>query len=218
MAAQLQRRPVRGTWVQTERAAHEAWAGLISRQPRAAALLHLLVANMDQRGGLVASQATLAQLMGVSTATIKRALTVLTDELWIEVVRLGSERGGVNVYVVNRRVAWADKRDNQRYAAFDARILVSESEQSGPIPDDLPPLKQIPSMAPGEGQLPHGEGLPPPSQPSMAGMEPDLPAVQEQPDPWAEQRKELERRDAAGIPRSIPDRDPNTIDWVDDHS
>ena len=191
MPASPQQRPVRGTWVQTERAAHEAWAGLISRQPRAAALLHLIVANMDQRGGLVASQATLAQLMGVSVATVKRALVVLTDELWIEVMRVGSERGGVNAYVVNRRVAWADKRDNQRYAAFDARILVSESEQAAPITDDLPPLRQIPSLVPGEAQLPGGAGLEPPSQPSIEGLEPDLPAIQH-------------------------DRDPNTIDWVDE--
>lgn len=190
MTSPLQR-PVRGTWVQTERAAHEAWAGLISRQPRAAALLHLIVANMDRRGGLVASQATLAQLMGVSTATVKRALRVLSDELWIEIVRVGSERGGVNAYVVNRRVAWADKRDNQRYAAFDARILVSESEQDGPISDALPPLRQIPSLSPGEEQLPHGPGAEPPSQPSIAGLEPDLPAIQH-------------------------DRDPSTIDWVDE--
>ena len=117
---------IRGTWVQTERAAHEAWAALIGRQPRAAALLHLMVANMDRSGALVASQGTLGKLMGVSVATIKRALIVLTDECWIDVVRVGSERGGVNAYVVNRRVAWADKRENQRYAAFDARILLAK--------------------------------------------------------------------------------------------
>lgn len=163
--------------MQTERAAHEAWAALITRQPRAAALLHLLVANMDQRGSLVASQGTLAQLLEVSTATIKRALKILSDELWIEVVRLGSERGGVNAYVVNRRVAWADKRENQRFAMFDARILASERDQPAPIPDNLPPLRQIPAISPGEGQLPHGLGLDPPAQPSMEGMEPDLPEL-----------------------------------------
>lgn len=166
---------VRGTWVQTERAAHEAWAGLIGRQPRAAALLHLLVANMDRSGALVASQATLASLMGVSVATIKRALIVLTDECWIDVVRIGSERGGVNGYVVNRRVAWADKRSNQRYAAFDARILVSEAEQDGPIQDNRPPLRQLPALSPGEMQLPHGDGMPPPAQTSL--VEPELPSL-----------------------------------------
>lgn len=174
---QLQQGSVRGTWVQTERAAHEAWAVLINRQPRAAALLHLMVANMDRSGALVASQATLSKLMGVSVATIKRALTVLTDECWIDVVRVGSERGGVNAYVVNRRVAWADKRENQRYASFDARILVSEEEQDGPIPDDRPQLRQLPVLSPGEIQLPAGDGSPPPSQPTLDGLEPELPAL-----------------------------------------
>ena len=176
---------VRGTWVQTERSAHEAWAALINRQPRAAALLHLLVANMDRSGALVASQATLATLMGVSVATVKRALVVLSDECWIDIVRVGSERGGVNAYVVNRRVAWADRRENQRYAAFDARILVSEAEQDAPIQDARPPLRQLPSLAPGDMQLPHGEGMPPPSQPPL--VEADLPALR---------------------------RDPDTLDWV----
>lgn len=180
--------PVRGTWVQTERAAHEAWAGLIGRQPRAAALLHLLVANMDRSGALVASQATLANLMGVSVATVKRALIVLSDECWVDVVRVGSERGGVNAYVVNRRVAWADKRENQRYASFDARILVSESEQDAPARDDLPPLRQMPSLSPGDMQLPHGEGLPPPVQPSL--VQADLPSLprEEQLD-WVDQEQ-----------------------------
>lgn len=176
---------VRGSWVQTERAAHEAWAGLIGRNPRAAALLHLMVANMDKTGVLVASQATLAALTGVSVATTKRALAVLSDECWIDIVRLGSERGGVNAYAVNRRVAWADKRENQRFARFDARILVSEEEQGAPVADNRPPLRPLPSLSPGEMQIPHGDGLAPPSQPALGGMEPDLPA-----------------------------RDPKTIDWV----
>ena len=37
------------TWVQTERAAHEAWAGLIARAPRAAMLLHHFVALMGEK-------------------------------------------------------------------------------------------------------------------------------------------------------------------------
>jgi len=166
---------VRGTWVQTERAAHEAWSALIGRKPKAAQLMHLLVANMGKDAAVVTSQATLASLMGVSVNTIKRALTVLSDEHWIDVVRVGSERGGVNAYVVNRRVAWADKRDNQRYAAFDARILVTETEQDAPIADKRPPLRQLPALSPGDMQLPHGEGLPPPSQKTL--VDPDLPSL-----------------------------------------
>jgi DNA-binding transcriptional regulator YhcF (GntR family) len=164
--------------VQTERAAHEAWADLITRKPRAAALLHLLVANMNRTGALVCSQGTLSVLTKASVATVKRALTVLVDENFIEVVRVGSERGGVNAYVVNRRVAWADKRENQRYAAFDARILVSESEQDGPVGVESEALKQLPTLSPGDMQLPHGAGLPPPTQPPL--VEPDLPSLREE--------------------------------------
>ena len=172
----------RGTWVQTERAAHEAWAGLIGRKPKAAQLLHLLVANMGRDGAVVTSQATLAALMGVSVNTVKRSLTVLGAENWVDIVRVGSERGGVNAYVVNRRVAWADKRSNQRYAAFDARILVSTDEQdASTIAVDRPNLRQLPSLSPGDLQLPAGDGLKPPNQPSIDGLEPDLPSLPRDP-------------------------------------
>lgn len=172
----------RGTWVQTERAAHEAWAGLIGRKPKAAQLLHLLVANMGRDGAVVTSQATLATLMGVSVNTVKRSLTVLGAENWVDIVRVGSERGGVNAYVVNRRVAWADKRSNQRYAAFDARILVSTDEQdASTIAVDRPNLRQLPSLSPGDLQLPAGDGLKPPNQPSIDGLEPDLPSLHRDP-------------------------------------
>lgn len=172
---QLTSPQVKGSWVQTERKAHEKWAGLISRKPRAAALLHLLVANMNSRGALIASQTTLAQLSGTSVSTVKRSVKVLVDENWIQTVRIGSERGGALAYVVNRRVAWADKRKNGQYALFDARVLVSE--QDNPEGLEGPELTRIPSLSPGDQQLPNGEGEPPPSQPAIEGMETDLPAL-----------------------------------------
>jgi len=56
--------------------------------------------------------------------------------------------------------------------------LVSDDEQ----PDKLEigsqaPLERIPSLYPGEKQLPTGDGLPPPNQPFFTGMEPDLPKI-----------------------------------------
>jgi DNA-binding transcriptional regulator YhcF (GntR family) len=166
---------VRGTWVQTERKAHEAWALLIGTKPKAAQLMHLLVANMDKSGAVVVSQKVLAEMMGVTTMTIKRAVKVLKDENWLDVARIGSERGGVNAYLVNRRVAWADKRENQRFAAFDARIILSASEQDQDTLENCEPLRQLPRQ--GENQLPSGVGIGPPCQPSLEGMEPDLPAT-----------------------------------------
>lgn len=168
---------VRGSWVQTERKAHEKWAGLISRKPRAAALLHLIIANMNSRGALIASQTTLAELSGTSVSTVKRAIKVLVDEQWVQTIRIGSERGGALAYVVNRRVAWADKRKNGQYALFDARVLVSERDNPQGL--EGPNLTHIPSMSPGDSQLPEGEGEEPPSQPTIEGLEPDLPHIRD---------------------------------------
>ena len=137
----------KGSWVQTERKAHEAWAKLVADKPRAAQLLHLLVANMDKRGAIVASQATLARLAGVSLSTIKRAIADLVAGQWVQTVRVGSERGGVMAYIVNSRVAWSDKRENLKYALFDARVLVSTEDQASL---EGHPLNLIPALYPHE--------------------------------------------------------------------
>ena len=62
-----------GQWVQTERKAHEAWANLIARKPRAAMLLHHLVAQMAHQNAVVVSQKTLSKLMGLHERTVRRA-------------------------------------------------------------------------------------------------------------------------------------------------
>lgn len=162
------------TWVQTERSAHEAWAQLVRTNGRAAALLHVLVANMDNQAAVVASRATLAQLVGYSEATVKRAVADLKSDRWIEVVQLGG-KGGVNAYVVNSRVAWADSRDKLGRAVFQATVVTTRAEQADGV--DETPLRRIPTLYPGEQQLPSGAGAEPPSQPALEGLEQDLPAI-----------------------------------------
>lgn len=171
----------RQTWVQTERAAHESWAKLIASAPMAARLAHVLVSHMDASGAVVASQATLGELLAepgktpVHRNTVRRAIQRLEADRWIEVIELGG-KGGALAYVVNSRVAWADRRDNLRLARFSAQVIASASEQTLSI-DDRPPLRQVPVLLRGEHQLPSGPGDDPPSQPSLRGFEPDLPAV-----------------------------------------
>lgn len=167
----------RGTWVQTERAAHEAWAGLMRESPNAAMLMHLLVARVGDQNAVVASQKVLASLMGRHINTVKNALRVLKDKNWIEVRQIG-DRGTVNSYIVNDRIAWTGPRDGIRYSLFSARVLLSDEEQPDrAILDNQEPLRRVPSLFGGERQLPSGEGLPPVSQPFFDGLEPDLPAT-----------------------------------------
>lgn len=155
------------TWVQTERKAHEAWAQLVQRNARAASLLHVLVAYMDRRGALVASRDTLSKLMGASVATVKRAIADLRADNWIEVIQLGG-KGGVNAYVVNSRVAWADSRKKLPLAIFTANVIASRDEQERV---ETAALRSIPTLYPGERQLPTPD--------DQSDELPDLPALQE---------------------------------------
>jgi DNA-binding transcriptional MocR family regulator len=165
-----------GQWVQTERKAHEAWANLIGRKPRAAALLHHLVAQMGHQNAVMVSQKTLAKIMGSSLDTVKRALRDLEAERWIQIVKMNGP-GTVAAYVVNDRVAWGQSREQLCLSVFSATV-VADAEDQDPLTLEHSDLRRIPTLYPGERQLPSGQGEDPPSQPSIDGMEPDLPQLE----------------------------------------
>jgi DNA-binding transcriptional MocR family regulator len=178
MKARLPETPTsKGQWIQTERAAHEAWAALIAKAPKAAQLMHILTSRIGDNNAVVVSQNTLSDLMKCSRRTVQRAVDVLSEDRWIELRQIG-ENGSVNAHIINDRVAWSGKRDNIRFSLFSATVIVSDKEQ--PDRDNLDnqePLHRLPSLFRGEQQLPSGPGLPPPSQPLFPGLEPDLPNV-----------------------------------------
>ena len=139
--------------------------------------MHHLVAQMDQSAAVVASHAALAALTGMSASTIKRAINDLKAGNWIQVVQVGG-KGAANAFIVNSRVGWADARDKLHMASFSARVLADIDDQDESTISG-PPLRRLPVLRhAGEGQLPTGPGGEPPSQPSIPGMEPDLPSIQ----------------------------------------
>lgn len=175
--AKLPEKASAGRWLQTERAAHEAWAKLIAEAPKAAQLMHLLVARIGDHNAVVISQKNLIRLMGASRPTVQRAVKKLKDDLWVEVRQIG-DRGTTNAYIINDRVAWLGKRDGIRYSLFSAAVVISDDEQPDVAElDHQEPLRQIPAIGRGEQQLPTGPGLPPPSEPALPGMEPNLPST-----------------------------------------
>ena len=167
----------------TERAAHEAWARLIARKPRAAQLAHHLVASMGHQNAVVVSQAVLAKMMGCSVETVKRAVRDLVAERWVSVVRIG--KGKESAYIVNDRVAWGQPRDQLRLSVFSATVIADFDDQEDGLLGSGE-MRKIPTLFVGETQLPSGPGEPPPSQPHIEGFEPELPALSE--------KEELERR------------------------
>lgn len=168
-----------GTWVQTDRSAHEAWAQFLALKGATAAsrVLHILIARMADRNAVVISQGALADELKVDPRTVRRAIALLRDHNWIQTISLGGAKSGVQGYIVNSRVAWQGSRDGIRYSTFDATVYASEKEQEADSIENQQPLHRLPELYPGEKQLPSGEGLPPVSQPFFDGLEPDLPST-----------------------------------------
>jgi len=158
------------TWVQTERAAHEAWGRLTMKSPRAAAVMHHLVANMGHQNAVVIAQKTLAKMVGVNERTVRRALDDLVADEWIQVVQLGHQ-GTVNAYVVNSAVAWGESRDQlSRLSVFHAAVVADAEDQSAETLERRK-LRKLPVIYPPEEALPHGDGQPG-AQIALPGMEP----------------------------------------------
>ena len=59
----------------------------------------------------------------------------------------------------------------KRALAVLAQVIAMETEQTERI-EERAPLRRIPVLMRGEVALPSGSGLPPPSQPSLPGLEP----------------------------------------------
>jgi DNA-binding transcriptional MocR family regulator len=133
---------------------------------------------MGHQNAVVVPQKVLAKLMGRSIDTVQRALRDLEAERWIQIVKMNGP-GTVAAYVVNDRVAWGQPRDQLCLSVFSATV-VADIEDQDTATLDHSDLRKIPTLYPGEMQLPAGPGEDPPSQPPLGGMEPDLPALAEQ--------------------------------------
>ena len=160
------------TFAQTDLKSHERWGEFSARCPRASSVLHYLVARAGRYGSIVVSHSVLAEICGVSVPTLKRALTKLRDERWIQVVRVGSERGGVNCYLIDQGVCWSDTRAKMGRVELETRIIAAAKEQPTGELEHSGKLQQVPSVDRGEVALPRGTGDDPPSQPSLDGLEP----------------------------------------------
>jgi len=168
-------KPQRSGWVQTERATHEAWARFTLRKPTASACLHYMCSYMGDQNALVIPQSVLAKKMGVSLRTISSAISELEKGCWIQIVKLG--KGKESAYVINDRVAWDKPRGQLNLSLFKAMIVADADDQDADALENSAPLRRLPALYPFEHQLPSGPGEAPPSQPSLAGLEPDLPAT-----------------------------------------
>ena len=128
---------------------------------------YYLVEHMGRTtNAVVCSRAVLAEMTGTSTRTVSRAIQLLKDDNWIDVVKIGT----ASAYCVNERVFWQAARNQRHYAVFSATVIAAASEQESNYREKAKEkLTYIPVIQ--EDDIPvidTSEQLPPPDQQEMS--------------------------------------------------
>ena len=98
---------------------------LTRKSPRAAEIFLFIVKAMDNYNALVCSYKVFEEALGMSSATVTRAIKVLKDSKFIDIKKTGTG----NIYLINKELVWKSWGKNYKYAEFGAKVLISESEQ-----------------------------------------------------------------------------------------
>lgn len=98
---------------------------LIGKYPRAYQILVFMESQMDNYNALIASYKVFQEALDVSLSTVTRSIRILREHNFINIYKSGT----ANVYVINKRLSWNSWGTNYKYAKFDAKIILSESEQ-----------------------------------------------------------------------------------------
>ncbi len=92
-----------------------------------------IVKYMDNRNALVVSQQAIAESLGLHKNTVYLAIKYLKEKKALTVLRSSN----TNIFAINAQIAWRDSADAKKFAHFDAKVYISESEQHE---DDAKPL------------------------------------------------------------------------------
>ncbi|MRC81648.1 replication protein, partial [Bacillus thuringiensis] len=111
-------------FVQLYRETMPAMRKLMVDNAFASSVLFFILEHMDNRNSLVCSHVVLMEYFGKSRSTIHRAISVLKEEGFLAVFKIGNS----NMYTVNPDLAWTDKRSNKKFSKYDGKILVSQKE------------------------------------------------------------------------------------------
>lgn len=114
-------------WIQVNNSdeAYRAEDWLMAHSPAAYRVLRFLASNMDNYNALLCSYKVIQEKLNYSKATVERAIKILKDHNYIGVVKSGTS----NVYMINKHLFWKSWGSNYAYAEFDAKVIISTSEQ-----------------------------------------------------------------------------------------
>jgi hypothetical protein len=101
----------------------EALAALIDN--RAAAKLYMFLAtSCGHDNAVVCTYELLAEELGLSERTIRRAVRHLEDGSHVVVAKIGT----ANAYILNPEEVWKTYEEHKRFCGFSARALASKTE------------------------------------------------------------------------------------------
>ena len=114
-------------WTQLNNAeeAQAARYWLMKQSPYAYCIMDFLASNMDNYNAVICSYKVMQERFGYSQATVKRAIRLLKEHRYIDVKKSGTS----NVYMLNKHLYWNSWGTNYAYAEFDAKVIISASEQ-----------------------------------------------------------------------------------------
>jgi len=121
------------TQVNNSQEAFEARIWLMQKSTPAACILDFLVANMDKYNAVICSYKVMQEKFSYSKATVERAIKILKDHKYIDIVRTG----GSNIYMVNKMLYWNSWGSNYAHAEFGAKVIISSSEQDDETKEEI---------------------------------------------------------------------------------
>lgn len=157
-----QRLPKNMDFVQVSRAELRAIADLGAKSALALDLLMVLAQSMDKQNAVMISFKAMEQILGKSRPTLDRAVRLLREDKWIQVVKVGT----ANAYILNSAVFWTDRGDKRHMASFGAQIVTTLEEQDKDLrANPNVKLKRVPTLVSKEDRIVLGtDKLPPPDQ------------------------------------------------------
>jgi len=105
---------------------------LMTREnPTALNIFLWVVKHMDTRNALVVSQQTIAETLGIHKNTVYLAVKYLKERKALTILRSSN----TNIFAINAQVVWRSTVAAKRFAHFDAKVYISDSEQDKSIFD-----------------------------------------------------------------------------------
>ena len=149
---------------------------LASKSPLAHSVLWVLVERMNKTNAVVISQTALSEILGSPRGSISRAISILRDHRWVQVVKIGTS----NAYILNSNVVWTSSiKTGKRYAVFNAEVIATETDQSEQEIKgwENMELKHVPVIQQSETPIAGNEDVPPPDQKEIDTGIDDIPMI-----------------------------------------